>query len=298
MIFNRKQLLGSYGYVLGLLGLIGIAIAISDSPPPVIAETAAPRGIVLDAAKIEAKAAVVYDISRDTFIYSKNAELQLPIASITKLMTAYVAASASSSAPVRVSKEALGEEGDSGLYVGENWRLADLISFTLITSSNDGAAAIASALGSRVRFVETMNEKARTLDLKQTYFLNPTGLDISPEQSGGYSSAHDVAALLSHIISEQPAIIEKTGLSNLAFQSLSGFTHEARNTNKDLESEFAVFASKTGLTDLAGGNLALAYDAGPGRPMIAVVLGSSAEGRFADMRLLIKETLEFASTEK
>ena len=68
---------------------------------------------------------------------------------------------------------------------------------------------------------------------------------------------------------------------------------DARNTNQETGKFPLLIASKTGYTDLAGGNLALAFDAGFNRPIIIVVLGSSYEGRFADAEKLVWATLAY-----
>ena len=75
------------------------------------------------------------------------------------------------------------------------------------------------------------------------------------------------------------------------FVSLSGFVHRVPNTNILTNSFVNIIASKTGLTRLAGGNLAIVFDADLGRPVVAVVLGSTEEGRFTDMKQLISATV-------
>ncbi len=76
-------------------------------------------------------------------------------------------------------------------------------------------------------------------------------------------------------------------------QSIEGKVHNFENTNKDVRSFTGVIASKTGFTDLAGGNLAFMFEAGPMRPIAIVVLGSTAEDRFTDVKKLISASLEY-----
>lgn len=240
---------------------------------------------------LEASAAAVYDVKEGKYLYGHNTQTQLPIASITKLATALLAReNATPESEITIPPAALGAEGDSGLYARETWRLQDLIDLTLVSSSNDGAAALALAFSTSTPFIEQMNLLAHKLGLVQTYFLNPTGLDLSENSPGAYSSAEDVVKLVEYIVQKYPTLLERTGEDRISVVSQDGLTHEFKNTNTGVESALGVFASKTGFTDLAGGNLAVVFDAGPDRPMIAVVLGSTAEERFSDVETLIEST--------
>ena len=75
--------------------------------------------------------------------------------------------------------------------------------------------------------------------------------------------------------------------------SEDSYTHDARNTNQDTLSIPWILASKTGYTDLAGGNLVIAFDAGMMQPYIIAVLGSSKDGRFSDVNKLYKATIDY-----
>jgi D-alanyl-D-alanine carboxypeptidase len=108
--------------------------------------------------------------------------------------------------------------------------------------------------------------------------------------SGGYGSAKDMAKLFQYIIENKPTLLEATQYEKLAIASKSK-VHTADNTNKIVSSIPALIASKTGLTDLSGGNLVIAFDAGLMRPIIISVLGSSEDGRFSDMQKLVEASL-------
>lgn len=256
-----------------------------------------------DDISLEAKAAFVWDVNRKESLYSLNEEAQLPLASLTKLMTAITASDIlPESSVVTVDKEALLKDGDSGLLENERWSFKDLIKFTLIVSSNDGASAVASVAGllksnfpvkaeSEKAFVRAMNLKAKEIGLTQTYFINPTGLDINGIISGAYGSARDMAKLLEYVITNNPEIVENTRKSEITFTSLNNIDHTAVNTNSSIDSMPGLIASKTGLTDLAGGNLVIAFDAGLNHPIIVSVLGSTQEGRFRDVEKLIAASL-------
>ncbi|MBI3074603.1 MAG: D-alanyl-D-alanine carboxypeptidase [Parcubacteria group bacterium] len=279
---------------------------------------------------VEASAALVFDIQKQEVLYAKNEETQLPLASITKLMTALIAEETlPKEVAVVVGKEAIAEEGDNGLLVGERWRKDDLIALTLLASSNDGAHALASAVeafqkenetsatpnqssqssdgtpvveqsslrgtagqaSQEIPFVEMMNARAKDLGMNQTYFLNAAGLDAQKNESGAYGSARDVAALLEYILRTSPGIFAATPYEKMTFTSRDGIAHNAKNTNEQMAAIPGLVASKTGFTDLAGGNLAIIFEAGPMYPVAVVVLGSSVEGRFNDVAHLVSATL-------
>ena len=193
-----------------------------------------------DGMLIEARAAFVFDIKKQKILYAKNEETQLPLASLTKLMTALIAEETLPKGDaVVVGKDAIAEEGDNGLLVGERWRKDDLIALTLLASSNDGAHALASAVEifqkenktsatsteTEISFTKIMNTRARDLGMDQTYFLNAAGLDVQKNESGAYGSARDVAALLEFILRNHSSILDATPYEKMTF------TSKTRNTN-------------------------------------------------------------------
>jgi serine-type D-Ala-D-Ala carboxypeptidase (penicillin-binding protein 5/6) len=240
---------------------------------------------------ITARSAIVYDANSGEIIYSKNADAQLPLASLTKLMLALVSIQyLPKNHIITITAESLRTEGDTGLKIGEKWDINDLIDATLIPSSNDGAQALALAMGegSIRQAIYMMNKTARELDLKHTYFINPTGLDESSSMAGAYGSARDIARLLAYIVAEEPSLLDGTAHDGKLLTSINGVELETNNTNEVLGEIPGLIGGKTGYTDLAGGNLAVAFDAGIGRPIIIVVLGSTQEKRFDDVRTLVR----------
>lgn len=258
---------------------------------------------VFDNIEIEAKSAYVFDVKEDKVLYKKNEFVQLPLASITKLMTALTASElVPENSKIVIKKEFLDTEGDSGLLANETWTLKDLLDFSLLVSSNDGARSIASVVGAldlktedynlgRKDFIDKMNTLAEDLELRQTYFTNESGLDFNGI-SGGYGSAIDVAKLMTYILKNKPNIIESTKYQVLNISSLDKI-HKAENTNNSVEKIPGLLASKTGFTDMAGGNLVVAFDASIGHPIVVVVLGSSVKGRFDDVSALVQASLEY-----
>ena len=262
---------------------------------------------VFDDVNLLAKAALVVDLQNNTVVYRKNSTAQLPLASLTKLMTALTALDLlPPDSKITIQREFLESEGDSGLSPNESWNLKNLLDFSLVVSSNDGARSVASVVGAtldktkdfslgRIDFIKQMNVEAKKIALPQSYFLNETGLDESVTESGGYGSADDVAKLVQYILKNHPDILESTKYSSISIKSLSG-AHIAKNTDILADRIPGLLASKTGYTALAGGNLVVAFDTSIGRPFIAVVLGSTESGRFTDMQKLVDAAMKYATT--
>ncbi|MDO8594951.1 MAG: serine hydrolase [bacterium] len=255
---------------------------------------------------LSAKAAYVYDLKARQPLFSRNADEVLPLASVTKIMTAITALSlAPPTTYVTITKEAVQEEGDSGLKVGERWLLRDLLTFMLIESSNDGAAAVSESIGAtlgiasstetdnRQHFIVEMNALARRIDLPSTSFLNESGLDSDAEQAGAFSSAAETARMLGYALTAFPKIFSETHWSELTLGNEAGEAYAAKNTNTAANNLPLLIASKTGYTDLAGGNLVIAFDAGFNHPIIISVLGSTVDGRFTDVEKLVWATLQY-----
>lgn len=243
---------------------------------------------------IEATSAFVWDIRHQRTLYAKNASAQLPLASLTKIMTSLVALQAlGNNGKVAMTLEAIGQDGPSDFADGETFNAKALSDFSLVSSSNDGAYALAAAAGAALTkdsnstssFVSAMNARAEELGLSQTYFVNPTGLDENNLESGSYGSARDMAFLMEYLTAHHPEVLEST---RNKYTAVRGTTlHTATNTNDSVGDIPGLLGSKTGFTDLAGGNLVIAFDAGLDRPIIISVLGSSRDGRFKDVAALV-----------
>ncbi|WP_018751450.1 D-alanyl-D-alanine carboxypeptidase family protein [Paenibacillus sanguinis] len=148
---------------------------------------------------IHAQAAAVIDVTSERLIFNVKGDERLPIASLTKIMTAIVAIEHGQlSDVVRVGKNAYAKEGSSiYLHLGEEMSLENMLYGLMLRSGNDAASAIAEHVGgSEEGFVHLMNEKARLLGLDNTQFQNPHGLDAK----GHYSSANDLAKLTAYAL--------------------------------------------------------------------------------------------------
>jgi D-alanyl-D-alanine carboxypeptidase len=251
--------------------------------------------------EVEAKAALVWDVSKKEVLFEKNPEAQLPLASLSKVLLAKVAVdNIGRYGTVEITRDSLLSEGDSGLFLNEEWILENLIDLTLVSSSNDGAKAIAGAfraLSGNPDIVGVMNREAKELELNQTYFLNESGLDKGGSLSGAYGSARDMVILFEKVLKENPELLEATSFPKLRVSSLDSF-HEVTNTNNLTETLPGVIASKTGFTELAGGNLVMVFEIGPGKKYIIAVMGSSLEERFKDMEKLYLTLLRDLDNEK
>src|SRR3989338_2036979 len=248
---------------------------------------------VFEELNLEAKSAVVWDVINNRELFSKNGDLPLPLASLTKVMTAIIAeGKLEDGQKIQITEEDLLPEGDSKLVVGDTWGAGDLRDFTLLTSSNDGAFALASVIKSEPQFIKEMNDTAEIIGLSNSKFFNEHGLDRELDKGGAYGSARDMATLFEYTLRNYPEILEATRYKNLEFES-SDKKYSAENTNTFIDRIPNIIASKTGFTDLAGGNLVVAFDAGLNRPIIISVLGSTEEGRFTDVLELVEASLKY-----
>ncbi len=252
--------------------------------------------------EVTATSAYVYDPIANKVLYTKNADEVRPIASLNKLMTAAVAdtllsESASLRKPIKVNNFWDGNKADMALQSGSYWEVDDLITYMLVGSSNKAAESIASNLIPRESFMSLMNFTAKKLGLFNTTFHNPTGLTEQKTVRGkkvtvasGHSTAKEVAHMLWKIIEKHPGLLETTQLAKVNFSNgISAFAID--NTNKILN-EYPIVVGKTGFTEDAGGNLVVVLQKSPtAHAYVIVVLGSTQEGRFADVAALASTTL-------
>jgi D-alanyl-D-alanine carboxypeptidase len=267
-------------------------------PAPIAAE---PAPDAFARVPLNADAAIVYDLATKETLYEKNADAQLPLASLTKILTVYAALAALPlETPVTIPKNAVAVEAPRAFNAGQEFSLADLARLTLTASLNDGAAAIASATASRGNRPESdmLASAVDALDLSQTYAVNGNGLDLNAAISGGYGSARDMARLSGALVALAPSVAVATTRASAQAVSAGGTSFTMKNTNPVVDTIPRLLLSKTGYTDLAGGNLVLVFDAGIGHPIAIVVLGSLQSARFTDGAALVAATLaHFAGVE-
>ena len=245
---------------------------------------------------IEATSALVYDLRTGSVLFAKEPYEVVSLASITKLMTALLVTEmiSETDTTITVTREAIAQYGNSGMRIGEQVTAENLNKYALLSSSNDAAYALAMSIGDTLfpgegsqAFVDAMNVRATELNLQYTKFQNPTGLDVSSVESGAVGTAYDVSLLMGYILYEHPQLLAATRQSETLIYNQEGQFHRAANTNPLVNRIPNLLGSKTGFTDLAGGNLTIAYDAGFNRPIIITVLNSSFSGRFSDVEKLV-----------
>jgi D-alanyl-D-alanine carboxypeptidase len=212
----------------------------------------------------------VIDTSDSLVLWSRNETEELPIASLTKLMTAIVALdrlAPNQVATVSASDIGSPEESQMGLQAGDRVTVSELIRGLLIASGNDAANTLAHASGSWADFVSQMNDKATALGLTHTHFANPSGLD----SEGHYSTVRDLAFLAEYAL-RYPLIRQSVGTAHYTAHSLSGKVFNLTTTNLLLD-QGKVIGIKTGHTAAAGWCL-IGLEPLHGREIMSVVLNS------------------------
>lgn len=241
----------------------------------------------LDAVPVLAKAVSVYNISQSKKIYGKNDEVPMPIASLTKIMTVAVALNSYGVNKILpITPSAINQEGDFGLFAGEKWKAYDLAGLTLISSANDGAYALWE--NNPTDFLEKINEKAKKIGMEHAQFLNFTGLDLGLENAGAFASAADVNTMAMYGFKSYPGLFfHATTVPEINLKSESGFIHSFKNTDPIVDKIPNLLFSKTGYTEIAGGNLNIIFMDKKGDEIAVTVLGSTFDARFSDMEKLV-----------
>ncbi|HEX2044337.1 MAG TPA: D-alanyl-D-alanine carboxypeptidase family protein [Gaiellaceae bacterium] len=232
---------------------------------------------------VAARAALVANGRTGEILHERNADRRLPMASITKLMTAVVALERSQPGDLVTVRERASTVGESTIHLqpGEQLPVRDLLAAALIQSANDAAFALASHVGegSVERFVRLMNEEAEELGLDDTRYVRPDGLDTP----GHFSSAKD-SFLIARRAMEEPLVRR---LVRRARARIAG-GRELKGWNDLLGTFPGLVGVKTGHTDLAGWSQVAAARR-DGTTIYAVILGSpSRVRRNADLAKLLE----------
>jgi len=227
---------------------------------------------------VPARSAIAWNAAGGTITFQQNAFLRLPIASLTKLMTAMVALDHGinwdQETDIQLNEYGIG--GQLLLQPGERVTMRDLFTASLLGSANNATLAYVRALGlSKAEFVQAMNRKAVELNLEQTTFTDVTGLD-----KGNISTAYEVARLAQYAFTHYPDIARATSLKEYSFVvGGSGREHTIHNTNKLVsEGGLIVGGSKTGFLYEAEYCLVV-QGSGRLKDLTAVVLGSPSEAQ-------------------
>lgn len=240
--------------------------------------------------KITAASAISYDLTTNRILLAKNVKAKLPIASLTKIMTAIVALENSKPNQEIVVSQKAAEVGENsmGLSQGESLTLEELLYGLILYSGNDAAEAIAE--GSRFgkdNFIYLMNKKAEDLGLNDTHFTNPSGLEGDGKQ---YSTVYDLL------------VITRYALLNPVFSRIaSSVSREIPETSKRkafyllnetnlLTSYPGVKGVKTGYT-LEAGLCLVTYLEHKDHKIIAIIL--NAQNRRQEMKDILDYSLKF-----
>lgn len=237
--------------------------------------------------QLSAKSALVYDLTDEKVVFDKNSKEKLPMASLTKIMTAMVAIDHKRSDDrYMVYPEALVGENVMGLSPGEVMSLEELLYGVFMYSGNDAAETLAQNTLGREEFVNAMNKKAKALGLTDTNFTNPTGLQGDGEQ---YSTAYDLLVLARHAVSNYQEIVKTSSTAEHHLpETQDHYAYDLYNQTNLITSYPGVKGLKDGFTPEAGLCLVTYLEYG-GHKIIGVILGS--ENRRGEMKELLDYSL-------
>ena len=230
---------------------------------------------------VAAPIAIVEEASSARVLFEKNADEPHPPASITKIMTMLLVMEAVERGDIQLNdtitvSARASQIGGSQAYLadGEQFTVDELLKAVAIHSANDACVALAEFVAGDVdAFVDSMNERARTLGLKNTVFHTPHGLPPEPGQEADMTTARDVVVMSRELILKQPMILKYTGT---AHDSMRGGKFLLDNTNKLVGRVAGVDGLKTGFIAAAGFGLA-ATAKRRGLRMISVVMGAETD---------------------
>lgn len=263
----------------------------SPSPFPSVLRTPPPGA---EAPEIGADSAILVDLNTGQTLFALNPREERPIASLTKIMTAYLVMTLTRPREtVTVGENAATEQvvgiSNLGLQAGEEIRVEQLLYALMLQSANDAAVAVAEHLGGTVEgFVQMMNEKGAELGLANTMFASPNGLDDS-----GYSSARDLARL-TRAAYRIPGFAGIVATRVHAIPAPDGDARIVQNRNALLWLFPGAIGVKTGFTSAAGFCVVATAVRGNER-LLAVVLGEPGEP-FSDAAALL--SFGFAAFER
>lgn len=249
------------------------------------------------APKLNVKSYVLMDFDSGMILASSNKDLTLPPASITKMMTAYIAftelneKNISLDEDILVSKKAW-KTGGSKMFieVGRKIKLRDILQGVITVSGNDASVALAEHIsGDEKTFSTYMNQIADNIGLENTNYTNSTGL---PDDSL-YTTAEDIATLSRSLITNFPNLYKLYSTKSFTFNEIKQYSR-----NKLLFIDDNVDGIKTGFTSAAGYCLASSAKRGS-RRLIAVVMGApNPDVRIQSSRTLLEYGFRFFETHK
>lgn len=238
--------------------------------------------------ELTAKSSILMDGTNGTVIFEKNSKDKLPIASITKVVAMIIVMdeinnNKLSMDDIITTSAHAASMGGSQVYLkeGEKFTTKDMLKAVAIHSANDCTVALAEKIsGSENAFVNRMNEKAKLIGMKDTHFLDCTGLT----DDGHYSTAYDIAVMAKEVVTNYPKILEFSSIWKDVFRDGKFSLY---NTNKLVNKYDGLDGLKTGFTNKAGYCLVATAKRNDIR-LISVVLGTKSNSvRFSETRTLL-----------
>ena len=240
------------------------------------------------------KSAVLMDVTTGTVLYEANSHEPLAPASVTKVMTMLLIMEAVDSGKIGLqdtvtASEAAAAKGGSQIYLkaGETMTVSDMLKSIAVSSANDCACAMAEHIcGSEAAFVEAMNQRAKELGMRDTHFVNCTGLDDDDTARQHRTSAHDIALMSRELLKNHPLIKKYT---TIWMDTVRGGAFGLSNTNKLIRFYPGATGLKTGFTSGAGYCLSASAQR-DGMELVAVVMGAKTS---AARNAACKELLDY-----
>ena len=242
--------------------------------------------------EVASKSAVLMDMATGTVLFEQNAHEKLAPASVTKVMTMLLIMEAIDAGKIAwedsvTVSEAAAAKGGSQIYlkVGEIMSVTDMLKSVAVSSANDCACALAEHIaGSEAAFVEKMNQRAKELGMKDTNFVNCTGLDDDDKAKEHLTSAYDIAIMSRELMVNHPGIQKFT---TIWMDTVRNGTFGLSNTNKLVRFYPGATGLKTGFTSAAGYCLSATAQR-DGLGLIAVVMGAkTSQERFAGCKAML-----------
>ena len=243
---------------------------------------------------VAGKSSLLMDVATGTILQESNAHEKLAPASVTKVMTMLLIMEAVDSGKIAMTdtvtaSEAAAAKGGSQIYlkVGETMSVSDMLKSIAVSSANDCACAMAEHIaGSEEAFVAQMNARAAELGMKDTHFVNCTGLDDGANAAEHKTSAYDIAVMSRELLKNHPDIKQFT---TIWMDTVRGGTFGLSNTNKLVRFYQGATGLKTGFTSGAGYCLSATAQR-DGMELIAVVMGADTS---ASRNAACKQLLDY-----
>ena len=244
--------------------------------------------------KVAGKSSLLMDVATGTVLQESNAHERLAPASVTKVMTMLLIMEAVDSGKIAMTdtvtaSETAAAKGGSQIYLkaGETMPVSDMLKSIAVSSANDCACAMAEHIaGSEEAFVAMMNRRAEELGMKDTHFVNCTGLDDGENASEHKTSAYDIALMSRELLKNHPDVKKFT---TIWMDTVRNGTFGLSNTNKLVRFYQGATGLKTGFTSGAGYCLS-ATALREGMELIAVVMGADTS---ANRNAACKQLLDY-----